>query len=162
VDWAKLVVDLVSSLAWPITVAVILLTFRRPIADRIYDVQKAELPGGIKVELLQHLDRAKEKVAKGKRREAEAELKELQPLVDALLNGYHMATADQEAIRAENLQLRNEILELRSRLAEQRVELYAQRQAEAERLLVDVERARRAGYEAGSKADIGDPADNGE
>lgn len=45
------IIDVVRIVAWPLTLLVVLLLFRRQIADRVGAIRKAQLPGGISFEL---------------------------------------------------------------------------------------------------------------
>jgi hypothetical protein len=51
IEWAKVIVQAVQVLIWPVTVLIILLMFKRQISGRLASVTKAELPGGLKFEL---------------------------------------------------------------------------------------------------------------
>jgi hypothetical protein len=51
IEWAKIILQAVQALVWPITVLVILLMFKRQISGRLSSLTKAELPGGLKFEL---------------------------------------------------------------------------------------------------------------
>lgn len=46
-EWAKLVLEYVKALAWPITVAALGLAFKREIKATLARIRKADLPGGI-------------------------------------------------------------------------------------------------------------------
>lgn len=50
-EWARLLIDAVGTVIWPLTVVVIVILFRRQIRERFSAVTKAELPGGVKLEL---------------------------------------------------------------------------------------------------------------
>jgi hypothetical protein len=50
VEWTKLWLDFLSSVAWPLIAGCVLIAFRKPISARIEDLRKAEL-GALKVEL---------------------------------------------------------------------------------------------------------------
>lgn len=45
------VIDFVRILAWPFVVLVVVMVFRRPLSERVGAIRKAQLPGGISVEL---------------------------------------------------------------------------------------------------------------
>jgi hypothetical protein len=48
---AKLIVDLLGAIVWPVTVLIIILIFRKQINSRLKDVKEVELPGGFKAKL---------------------------------------------------------------------------------------------------------------
>jgi HAMP domain-containing protein len=50
VEWTKLWLDFLSSVAWPAIAGCVLIAFRKPISARIEDLRKAEL-GALKLEL---------------------------------------------------------------------------------------------------------------
>jgi hypothetical protein len=50
-ELAKLILEYVKALAWPITTAVIVLTFRRDIKAILGRIRKAVLPGGVALDL---------------------------------------------------------------------------------------------------------------
>jgi len=50
-EWAKLAVEAIRALAWPVTLVIILVVFRRPILDRLSHITKAKFPGGFEFEL---------------------------------------------------------------------------------------------------------------
>jgi len=50
-EWAKLIVDAVQGVIWPLTILIVLLFFRREIRDRLAAITKAEFPGGVKFEI---------------------------------------------------------------------------------------------------------------
>ncbi len=50
IEGAKIILQAVQILIWPVTVLVILLMFRRQISGRLSSFTKAELPGGLKFE----------------------------------------------------------------------------------------------------------------
>ena len=49
-EWAKLAVEVVKALAWPIVVTVLVAAFRRPIAVALSSVTRVKLPGGVEIE----------------------------------------------------------------------------------------------------------------
>jgi len=51
IEGAKIILQAVQILIWPVTVLIILLMFRRQISGRLSSFIKAELPGGLKFEL---------------------------------------------------------------------------------------------------------------
>jgi len=50
-EWAKLAIEAIKALAWPLTLMVVLVIFRRPILARLPHVTKAKFPGGFEFEL---------------------------------------------------------------------------------------------------------------
>lgn len=47
----KLIVDLLGTLIWPVTIVLIILMFRKQITSRLKDIETLELPGGFKATL---------------------------------------------------------------------------------------------------------------
>jgi hypothetical protein len=50
-EWAKLGVEAIKALAWPLTLIAILILFKRPILARLPHITKAKFPGGFEFEL---------------------------------------------------------------------------------------------------------------
>ena len=48
---AKLILDFISAIIWPVVVITIVLMFRRQISNRLQDIKELELPGGFKATL---------------------------------------------------------------------------------------------------------------
>ncbi|HVW13016.1 MAG TPA: hypothetical protein VHB54_04290 [Mucilaginibacter sp.] len=48
---AKLIVDFIGKIIWPVIVVFIIWKFRKPIAARLKDIKEIELPGGFKAKL---------------------------------------------------------------------------------------------------------------
>lgn len=59
---AKLIVDLIGKLIWPIVLIIIIWKFRKQIAIRLKDVNEIELPGGFKAKLEKAIDARIEKL----------------------------------------------------------------------------------------------------
>ena len=56
---AKLVLEFVKALAWPITVAALVLLFRVPIRFILQRLRKAELPGGVSIDFQEEIQAVK-------------------------------------------------------------------------------------------------------
>lgn len=56
---AKVVLEFVKALAWPITVAALVWMFRAPIRLMLHRLRKAELPGGVSIDFQEEIQAAK-------------------------------------------------------------------------------------------------------
>lgn len=52
---AKVVLEFVKALAWPITVAALVWMFRAPIRLMLHRLRKAELPGGVSIDFQEEI-----------------------------------------------------------------------------------------------------------
>jgi len=50
-EWLNFILQVIEVVIWPITVLIILLTFKRQISNWLSTVKKAEFPGGLKFEI---------------------------------------------------------------------------------------------------------------
>jgi hypothetical protein len=58
-DAAKLVLEFVKALAWPVTALMLALLFRAPLAVVLARLRKAAFPGGVSIELQEEIQEAK-------------------------------------------------------------------------------------------------------
>jgi len=66
-ELAKLILEFVRALIWPLTVLLICLVFRRQLVALLNRIRHAKLPGGFDVELVQEIKEAKSLSAKVKK-----------------------------------------------------------------------------------------------
>jgi hypothetical protein len=105
-EWAKLAVEALSNLAWPVAAIVIVLLFRRPLVGIIPGLRKVELPGGVKLDIegVQQLEAGLER--------AEESLASAQEAVDAEDDA--RAQAELEATKAQLGRLQDIIVRMRA------------------------------------------------
>lgn len=59
-ELAKLILEYVKALAWPIATIVLVMAFRTPIAAILVRLRKAALPGGVSIDFQEEIQKAKE------------------------------------------------------------------------------------------------------
>ena len=58
-DIAKLILEFVKALAWPVTALILALLFRAPLSAILTRLRKAAFPGGVSIELQEEIQEAK-------------------------------------------------------------------------------------------------------
>ena len=80
-DTAKVILDYIEALKWPITLFGFLLLFRNAVSDLLSRIKKAELPGGITLDISEQLEEA-QRLSKEVKEEEKIKIKtETRPLI---------------------------------------------------------------------------------